>query len=351
VRCHRNFAVTVTSAKTLLESTSSWEAIAMVGVTVGREATKVYIAGHGMAIDKPFDLANGISVSPEVIKQEHPFGSRTGREFQTMAAVLATQRIATFSVVVEDTTGGEALAINGWNALWVFSLLALACRSPVISLYSASNDPLPCFSNANRNVFIRPLSVVRPTDDDLRWARHHYTAFDDLLSEARFSSAQRYYNNSHYVVDHDARIMLLWAGIESLLDVDQELSRRIALHAAILFDGDQAQKTERFRQVKRAYAIRSKVIHGNAPSNQGLSDAAVFASEVLLGLLRKVVELGRLPTGTELDEVAARGSIAWVTLNRRPTSSSSKSRHFGRFRLNGGPRVRDHPTSAHAYCR
>jgi hypothetical protein len=282
----------------------------MVGVIVGEEATKVYIAGYGMAVDHPFDLAPGIAIPPEVIRQEDSFGSRGGHEFQTMAAVLAVQRIATFSVVVEDGRGGNALAIKGWNALWIFSLLALACRAPVISLYSASNDPLPRFSSANRNLFIRPLPVVKPTDSEIEWAREHHSAFDNLLSEARFRSAQRYYNNAHYVADPDARIMLLWAGIESLLDVDQELSRRIALHAAILFDGDASKKAEQFRRVKRAYATRSKVIHGNAPSGEGLHDAAEFASEVLLNLLRKVVELGRLPAGTELDEAAAGASIA-----------------------------------------
>lgn len=237
---------------------------------------------------------------------------------QTMAAVLASQRVASFSVVVEDQAGGEALAAKGWNALWIFSLMALTCRAPVVSLYSASNDPLPKFSNANRNVFIRPLPVVNPTDDQLAWAQGHYTAFASLLSEARFRSAQSYYNNSHYVMDHDARLMLLWAGIESLLDVDQELSRRIALHSAILFDGDPAEKAEQFRRVKRAYGIRSKVIHGNAPSKEGLGEAAAFAGEVLLGLLRKVVELGRLPSGAELDEAAAGASIQaiekWPTL-------------------------------------
>jgi hypothetical protein len=96
----------------------------------------------------------------------------------------------------------------------------------------------------------------------------------------------------------------------SLLDVDQELSRRIALHAAILFDGDPAEKVEQFKLVKRAYVTRSKVIHGNAPGNEGLSEAAVFAADVLLKLLRKVVELGRLPSGRELDEAAAGASIS-----------------------------------------
>lgn len=286
----------------------------MVGVIVGNEATRVYIAGYGMAVDRSVELAPGVYVSPEVIRQEDSFGSSTGREFQTMAAVLATQRIASFSVVVEDQAGGEALAAKGWNALWIFSLMALTCRAPVISLYSASNDTLPKFSIANRHVFIRPLPVVAPTDDQLSWARRNYAAFEGLLSEARFRSAQSYYNNSHYVMDHDARIMLLWAGIESLLDVGQELSRRIALHSAILFDGDPAEKAERFRQVRRAYAIRSKVIHGNAAGKENLGEAAAFAGDVLLGLLRKVVELGRLPNGAELDEAAAGASLASPTV-------------------------------------
>ncbi|HEX8214003.1 MAG TPA: hypothetical protein VF582_00860 [Allosphingosinicella sp.] len=282
----------------------------MVGIIVGKEATKIYIAGHGMAVDAEFELAPSIFLSPQVVRQEDSFGTRTGEEFQTMAAVLATQRIATFSVVVEEQTGGTALAAKGWNALWVFSLLALACRAPVISLYSATNDLLPKFSNANRNVFIRPLRTWRPSDDELAWARKHYQAFISLLSEARFRSAQRYYNNSWYVQDHDARIMLLWAGIESLLDVDQELSRRIALHSAILFDGDGPQKVKRYKQIKRAYVVRSKAIHGNAPDNEAMSESANFAAEVLLSLLRKAVGLGRLPSGAELDEAAASASIS-----------------------------------------
>lgn len=282
---------------------------AMVGVIVGNEATRVYIAGYGMTVDQDVELAPGVFVSPEVIRQKDSFGSRTGLEFQTIAAVLSTQRLATFSVVIADEAGGEALAAKGWNALWVFSLLSIACRAPVISLYSASNDSLPKFSNANRNIFVRLLAIAQPGDKELAWARDNYIAFESLLSEARFRSAQRYYNNSHYVVDEDARIMLLWAGIESLLDVDQELSRRIALHAAILHDGDPAEKAEQFRRIKRAYGTRSKVIHGNTPRGESLGDAADFASDVLLNLLRKVVVLGRLPNGAELDAAAAGASI------------------------------------------
>lgn len=280
----------------------------MVGVIVGKEATKVYIAGHGLAVTRNVELAPDVHLSPKVVRQEDSFGT-TALEFQTMAAVLAVQRVASFSIVVKDQTGGQTLAAKGWNALWIFNLLSLTCRTPIIPLYSASNDRPPKFSNANRNIFIKPLPIVEATDDQLAWARNHYSAFVNLLSEGRFRSAQSYYNNSHYVLDHDARIMLLWAGIESLLDVDQELSRRIALHAALLLDGDSTEKVEHFRRVKRAYGIRSKVVHGSNSGKEGLGEAASFAGDILIGLLRKVVELGRVPSGAELDETAASASI------------------------------------------
>ncbi len=35
----------------------------------------------------------------------------------------------------------------------------------------------------------------------------------------------RCYSNVHYLFDNDARIMLLWAGVEGLLDIDSELRR------------------------------------------------------------------------------------------------------------------------------
>lgn len=53
----------------------------MVGVIVGREATRVHIARHGLTVSRAFELEPGVSISPDVIKQEDSFGSGTGREF------------------------------------------------------------------------------------------------------------------------------------------------------------------------------------------------------------------------------------------------------------------------------
>lgn len=280
----------------------------MVSIRTGK-GTQVYIAGHGLAIEEPADLGPGISVSPKVITFETSFGSRGGEEFQTHAAVLSMERLATFSIVVEHPDGGEALARKSWNAIWLFGLLALACRTHVISLYSGVPEYPHEFSLTNRHAFIRPLPCVAITPDQVRWAANYFDTYNALLGERRFRGAQRYYNNAHYLPDADAKIMLLWAGIESLLDVDAELRRSIALHAAILHGGESEAKAARFRDVKRAYDIRSKVVHGADVDGAKLEAAVEFASDLLLDLLRRTLEIGRMPKGAELDEAASRAAF------------------------------------------
>ncbi|MBI1198707.1 MAG: hypothetical protein GC203_12665 [Phenylobacterium sp.] len=222
---------------------------------------------------------------------------------------MVMETLADFSLRIEHPDGGEVLAAKAWNALWVFSLLSLAFRSPIIPLYSYAQDQ--GFAIANRNLMIRPReAVLEPVPEFLAWAAASMERFDVVLADQRFQTAQRYYNNAHYLVDDDAKIMLLWAGIEGLLGVEAEISRRIALHAAILLDGSPDEKAATYQAVKKAYAARSKVVHGVGMDRAALSTAYRFASDLLAKVLRKIVDLGRVPTMAELDRVAASGSLS-----------------------------------------
>jgi hypothetical protein len=272
--------------------------------------TRVWIVGHGLTVNDDFPLGPGVTISPETPGINDSFASRNLGELRTKVSVLAMQRLANFSLVVEEPSGGKALAVKAWNALWLFSLLALACRSPVMSLYSAPEGSSQ-FSVANRNVVINPLpAIVGVSTEQLGWAVENLDRFDALIGDDRFRAAQRYYNNAHYLFDDDAKIMLLWAGIEGLLDVEAELRRRIALHAAILHDGDAAEKAAYFAKVRKAYDVRSKVVHGAGAHKEALTKAYGFASQILVDLLRKAVELGRVPAAAELDQLAAGVSLA-----------------------------------------
>ena len=280
----------------------------MVSIAAG-SGTELHIIGLGLSVDREIEIVDGLILKPERPPAfETSFGS-TASQFQAHAAMLAMERLATFSLKVEHAEGGKALAFKAWNALWLFSLLSLACRSPVVSLYSVAQGELEP-SLANRNLVIRPAERIIPmSDEQVQWVRTNYQRFEKLIDERQFNAAQRYYNNAHYLPDLDARLMLLWAGIEGLLNIDGELRRRIALHAAILLEGDRDQKIAIFRNTKRAYDLRSKVVHGGQADTEELSSAVGFACDLLTGLLRRMVELGRVPSSSELDNLAASQSF------------------------------------------
>lgn len=285
----------------------------MVAVMAGT-GTKVRIMGHGLKLHDDFALVPGITISPiTMLAITDSFGTDGIASLKKNFGALAMEPLANFSVLIEEPLGGQVLATKAWNALWIFSLLALSCRAPVISLYcvaEGTND----FTLANRNLIINPLpNPVCISTSQLQWAADHCARFNKLVDDERFRSSQRYYNNSHYLADYDARLMLLWAGIEGILDVQAELRHRIALHAAILLDGDAKAKSEHFSNVKKAYDIRSKVVHGSGADAASLNKAYEFTSRLLIGLLRKCVELGRVPPASELDQLAASAVLTGTT--------------------------------------
>lgn len=277
----------------------------------------VHLVGHGITIAVEREIAPGIILSGQAPTNDSSFGSRTVGELRETLNVMAMEPLANFSLHITEDQSGHALAAKTWNALWIFHLLALACRRPVIPLYCAANHETR-FTLANRNLVIHRLPSLAPASDaDLDWATAHFDTFHALLGENRFQNAVRCYGNAHYLFDDDAKIMLLWAGIEGLLDVDSELRRRIALHAAILLDGTPAEKALYFERVKKGYDVRSRVVHGSSAKPEMLQQGSALAGEVLLTLLRKCVELGRVPSGAELDERAAGVSLAGSTASDR----------------------------------
>ncbi len=277
----------------------------------------VHLVGHGITIAVEREIAPGIILSGQAPTNDSSFGSRTVGELRETLNVMAMEPLANFSLHITEDQSGHALAAKTWNALWIFHLLALACRRPVIPLYCAANHGTR-FTLANRNLVIHRLPSLAPASDaNLDWATAHFDTFHALLGENRFQNAVRCYGNAHYLFDDDAKIMLLWAGIEGLLDVDSELRRRIALHAAILLDGTPAEKALYFERVKKGYDVRSRVVHGSSAKPEMLQQGSALAGEVLLTLLRKCVELGRVPSGAELDERAAGVSLAGSTASDR----------------------------------
>ena len=282
-----------------------------VSIVVGEGATSAVIVGHGLELTEPFELAPGLTLLPGVpdFTDEQ---AREGCEHDyELFAVLSMRNIGTFSIEIRDDGGPERLASKTWNALWDFHLLSIGAGAPAFPLFtfSPSQDTL-VFGVSNPNLLIRPLDRLAPlSSEQLNWARQAKENFEKLVGDSAFALAMRYFGNSHYLLDLESRVMLLWAGIEALLNVDSELSRRVALYAAILLDSDHDAKVEHYNLVKKAYGIRSRIVHGSSVEEGVRLEAYQTASRILAALLRKVVELGRVPSVKELDAVAVAGAL------------------------------------------
>lgn len=282
----------------------------MVGVAASEDSKSVVILGHGLAIAEEFELAAGIIVSPAIPKLDLKATVAGCNQFSDYAAALQGSEIATFSLRVEHDEGGRALAGKAWNALWLFHLLSVACRAPCFSLYSVSDGKQPLFSAANPSPFVRPLVDIHPAKVvELAWARRYSPTFDELIRVAEFSAAMRCYGNAHLLPEQDVRIMLLWAGIEGLLSVEAELSRRLALYAALLLDGSPDEKTAYFEEVRKAYSVRSRAVHGGGLKKPKLEEGYRTAGRILIGLIAKCIELGRVPSSSELDRLAVASNV------------------------------------------
>lgn len=211
-----------------------------------------------------------------------------------------------------DEKGGKALATRAWNRLWDFHLLSLASKSPAFILFSASSGAAgTTYSVTNRNLILSPLGEIKTLGDaELSWVKDYEPNFRDLITVDRFSAAMRYFGNAHYLFDLDHRIMLLWAGIEGLLQVDAEHSHRIALYSAILSRGTDEEKLTRFKSVKAAYSLRSRVVHGAKPKKAKLERGYAEATDLLATLLARCVELGRVPERDEFDRSILKADIS-----------------------------------------
>ena len=283
----------------------------MVGVAASADSRSVVILGHGLTIAEESELMSGIFVSPTIPKLDLNATVAGCSHFSDYAAAVHGSEIATFAVRIEHDGGGKSLAVKAWNALWLFHLLSVACRAPCFSLYSVCGGDKPLFSAATPSPFVRQLGDIHAaTVTEIEWARRYSAAFHQLIGVPEFSAAIRCYGNAHLLPEHDVRIMLLWAGIEGLLSVDAELSRRLALYAALLLDGSPDEKEMHFNNVKKAYAVRSRAVHGSRLTKAKLKEGYRAAGDILIELIAKCVEIGRVPSPSELDRLAVSGMVS-----------------------------------------
>ncbi len=97
-------------------------------------------------------------------------------------------------------------------------------------------------------------------------------------------------------------IAVIWSGIESLFNVNTEVSFRISLYIANFLGENEAQAQQIFKQVRKIYSSRSSAVHGNK-TKDNLESAVEESANLLTRILRRCAELNKLP---DVDNLAFR---------------------------------------------
>ena len=143
------------------------------------------------------------------------------------------------------------------------------------------------------------LFLPKETRDDLLtgeeagWIREHFTRFNLLAAE---SSSFRFGLEAaidwRYAKDPRAAISRIWAGIESLFGIKQELVYRISLHSAAALATRGSERLQKFAKVKKLYGLRSKAVHGGDVTPDQLMTATYESYELLRHLLLDAIANG-----------------------------------------------------------
>lgn len=91
---------------------------------------------------------------------------------------------------------------------------------------------------------------------------------DALAHRPRLAVALRRFSGSHEPRHEEDRLLDLWIAMEALFSPDgtTEVAFRLALNAANSVDVPEVSRRELFEWVKRAYGVRSDLVHGRSPA-------------------------------------------------------------------------------------
>jgi hypothetical protein len=166
---------------------------------------------------------------------------------------------------------------------------------------------LPAFKGQllelHTKLLVAKNAKTKLTKEDAEWINDNYGRFNYLAAESEaFRFALSAAANWQYASGSRMAIAQLWSGIEAVLGISSELVYRISLQVASVLEERGAARRDRFKQLKKLYAARSKAVHGEELSEDRLNEAMVQSSDILNRLLLINIERGRPLNSEDFEE-------------------------------------------------
>lgn len=233
------------------------------------------------------------------LKRSDLFGTigRYSRDIHYQLKVLAREEDSQFAFSI---------------AWWILSLLRVRTMAdflvPVALNYSwptvAGLEARTCEAYFVED-FPHSKTLTDPTKvsiADLKWVESHLIGFVQLLENPNFRLAVDSLTTVQHQVSDRMMVATLWTGIEALFNIRSELSFRLATYIATALSSPGPNRMSKFKEAKKLYDFRSKVIHGEKITKEPMRKHVIQVRSILSSILCKYIEAGELFSEEKLEK-------------------------------------------------
>jgi hypothetical protein len=215
----------------------------------------------------------------------------------------------TISSENESTFGYDIL-----NRAWLLNtLLVLRKKTNInsIALLNRSWNDLKNIDDVKANLCdyhikmlrIGSLNELKVESADIKWIKVHYENANTLAFEnEKFRYALEVINSWRYCVDVKSAIAILWAAIESIVDVSIEISYRLSLSISSLLCERGDERIKKFKEIKKLYGLRSKVVHGSNLKGPEIEKSLVESFRLLSELVVYMIENNKMIKSADFED-------------------------------------------------
>ena len=128
--------------------------------------------------------------------------------------------------------------------------------------------------------------------EDVSWISTYFETANVLANRSeKFKYILEVINSWRYCIDIRSAISIIWAAIESIVDVATEITYRLSLSISSLLIERGDDRIKKFKEIKNLYGQRSKVVHGSniktSESAKALIDSFNLLSELTIYMIEK----------------------------------------------------------------
>lgn|GEM_PF-1195006 len=140
------------------------------------------------------------------------------------------------------------------------------------------------------------------TQDSFEWVNNNIHHFYHLITDhPQFQIAVDTLIAYNQHANDRMCVAALWAGIEAVLGIGQELSFRLSAYIAAYLEPFGEERLLLYKKIKKMYSFRSKAVHGAAIKENIINDHVVETKMILRRLLINITQNNKLPTADDFE--------------------------------------------------